>query len=476
MAKKQVLPTANLPRGKPFKKGNTLRADGRSGRRAGTENVLNQQCKEMIASCFQNIGGLDGLEKWAKDNRTAFYTRMYVRLLGVDINVIQADAHKKIVYETVEQVNERLGEKGLTLDMLRKLCEYEERRPKLIEHVRIDGSCPSRPGQRPAAAIRPDPTAVQTAARPARRHRRAKAGASTRRFRLLPVPDVGRRHVDQLVDHRDQQAPARVLQGPQGRHLGRYLDRNANLENLKVLRYPAIAEEATDFRRIGEPLFPQFKPKELLLERKHEMSIGSWEAEYQQHPIVVGGGQLPIDKLKVVPTFARENVMASVRYVDKAGTVSDDAAYSAFVLMHRMKDKTYVIEHVLRGRWSALDRERKLKELCDLLVVVGLGDVDVNAEQADIHAGVERGAVVLPSSSEYEVKITLDRRAAAIAPGVIAFTERLATRRIRSVGVIFPWHGGIPFASLCISLMQTDSVVADFLTAIERGVSLSLLS
>jgi hypothetical protein len=63
---------------------------------------------------------------------------MYVRLLGVDINLVQADAHKKIVYETVEQVNERLGEKGLTLDILRKLCEYEERRPKLIEHVRID--------------------------------------------------------------------------------------------------------------------------------------------------------------------------------------------------------------------------------------------------------------------------------------------------------------------------------------------------
>jgi hypothetical protein len=38
--------------------------------------------------------------------------------------------------------------------------------------------------------------------------------------------------------------------------------------------------------------------------------------------------------------------------------VSDDAAYSAFVLMHLMKDRTYVIEHVMRGRWSALDREK----------------------------------------------------------------------------------------------------------------------
>jgi hypothetical protein len=146
--------------------------------------------------------------------------------------------------------------------------------------------------------------------------------------------------------------------------LGRYLDRHANDMTVKVLRYPAIAEADTDFRDQGEALFPDFKPLDLLLERKHEMSIGSWEAEYQQNPIIVGGGQLPIEKLKVVQTFERSRIASSVRYVDKAGTVSDDAAYSAFVLMHLMQDKTYVIEHVMRGRWSALEREEKLKELC----------------------------------------------------------------------------------------------------------------
>jgi hypothetical protein len=146
--------------------------------------------------------------------------------------------------------------------------------------------------------------------------------------------------------------------------LGRYLERNSDLTNLKVLRYPAIAEEDTDFRAKGVALFPEFKPLDLLLERKHEMSIGSWEAEYQQHPVLLGGGQLPVDKLRVVPSFARENIMSSVRYVDKAGTVSDDAAYSAFVLMHVMKDKTYVIEHIERGRWAALEREDRLKTVC----------------------------------------------------------------------------------------------------------------
>jgi hypothetical protein len=66
--------------------------------------------------------------------------------------------------------------------------------------------------------------------------------------------------------------------------LGRYLIKHANSENVKVLRYPAIAEEDGEFRKKGEALFPEFKPLELLLERKHEMSIGSWEAEYMQKP------------------------------------------------------------------------------------------------------------------------------------------------------------------------------------------------
>jgi hypothetical protein len=119
-----------------FKKGDNRRATGVSGRRAGVPNRLNAQCKDMIATCFENIGGQEGLDAWARKNRTAFYTRMWIRLLGVEGPI--KDDPKNVVYETLEQVNQRLGEKGLTLDILRKLCEYEEQRPKLIEHVRID--------------------------------------------------------------------------------------------------------------------------------------------------------------------------------------------------------------------------------------------------------------------------------------------------------------------------------------------------
>ena len=53
--------------------------------------------------------------------------------------------------------------------------------------------------------------------------------------------------------------------------------------------------------------------------------------------------------------------MKSVRYWDKAGTESDDAAFTAGALIHILKDNRFVIEHVVRGQWSALDREEKIK-------------------------------------------------------------------------------------------------------------------
>jgi predicted phage terminase large subunit-like protein len=143
--------------------------------------------------------------------------------------------------------------------------------------------------------------------------------------------------------------------------LGRYI---AKTPDLRVLRYPAIAEHDEPHRRKGEALFPEHKPLEFLLERKKLLTEASWEAMYQQHPIIVGGGMLPIEKLRVVPVFDRAGVQHSIRFWDKAGT-EDGGAYTAGALMHQMRDGTYVISHVCRGQWSALDRERHIKAWAD---------------------------------------------------------------------------------------------------------------
>jgi predicted phage terminase large subunit-like protein len=147
--------------------------------------------------------------------------------------------------------------------------------------------------------------------------------------------------------------------------LGRYITHaKKHRENLRLLRFPALAEIDGRYRLKGEPLFPQFKDRAHLLERKRLMTHASWEAEYQQNPILVGGGVLPIEKIRVIPIFDRREIKRSVRAVDKAGT-DDAGAYTAAVLMHQMKDGRYVIEDVVRGQWSALERERTLKTVCD---------------------------------------------------------------------------------------------------------------
>lgn len=150
--------------------------------------------------------------------------------------------------------------------------------------------------------------------------------------------------------------------------LGRFLDR---FPDVRVLCYPAIAEEdevhtykgAPVYRRKGDALFPEHKPLDFLLERKKLETQASWESLYQQHPIIVGGGELPIEKLQVLHYFDRSKVVYSVRYWDKAATSNNDAAYTVGVLMHKLSDSTHVIEHVARGRWNALDREQRIKAL-----------------------------------------------------------------------------------------------------------------
>jgi predicted phage terminase large subunit-like protein len=129
-----------------------------------------------------------------------------------------------------------------------------------------------------------------------------------------------------------------------------------------MLEFPAIAERDEKWRKKGEALFPEHKPLDFLLERKALMSDASWSAEYQQHPYLVGGGMIPVEKLRVLTSFDRRDIAASILSIDKAGTEGGEGAFTAIVLMHKMKDGRFVIERVVRGHWGALEREKKIKE------------------------------------------------------------------------------------------------------------------
>lgn len=149
-----------------------------------------------------------------------------------------------------------------------------------------------------------------------------------------------------------------------------------------VLRYPAIAlpyakrkiiqkeplvlNSANDTRRPGELLFPEFKSRTFLMERKKLYTAASWESLYQQSPIISGGGMFPMNKMQVVANRpANADIRKTVRYWDKAGT-QDGGAFSAGVRMHLLLDGRCVISDVRRGQWSAFNREQMIKACADL--------------------------------------------------------------------------------------------------------------
>lgn len=132
--------------------------------------------------------------------------------------------------------------------------------------------------------------------------------------------------------------------------------------HIRVLRYPAIAEEDERYRKKGEALFPEIKSLDFLLSRKVRMTATSWESLYQQNPMVAGGDIFPVERFVIVEhPPPPDDVKRSVRYWDKAGT-ADGGCHTAGVLMHELKDGRFVVADVVRGQWAALDRETRIKQ------------------------------------------------------------------------------------------------------------------
>ena len=140
--------------------------------------------------------------------------------------------------------------------------------------------------------------------------------------------------------------------------LGRWIE---HFPQTRVLKYTAIAEKNERYRRKGEALFPQMKPLEFLEQRKKVLTNSGWQSIYQQTPIAAGGDMFPIERFKIISSVDRSQVKRSIRYIDKAGT-EDGGAYTAASLVHDMKDGTTVVEDVIRGQWSAIEREKRVMQ------------------------------------------------------------------------------------------------------------------
>lgn len=128
-------------------------------------------------------------------------------------------------------------------------------------------------------------------------------------------------------------------------------------DEVKVLSYPAIATKDERFRKAGEPLFPEHKSLEFLLERKAVMASVNWEALYQQNPQIVGGEIIKgewFGQYKQLPIIKQRFI-----YADTAQKTAERNDFSVFECWGKGDDgKLYLID-LIRGKWEAPELERR---------------------------------------------------------------------------------------------------------------------
>ena len=151
---------------------------------------------------------------------------------------------------------------------------------------------------------------------------------------------------------------------------------------------------------IDEPLWPErYGDKELSAIEKDLGPYGS-AGQLQQRPSPRSGNMFPAQNFQMIKALNKSihSLEASIRSWDKAGT-QDAGAYTVGVLMHKMKDGSFVVEDVKRGQWSAAQREAVIKQTAEL---DGL-DVSIWIEQEPGSGGKESAESSIQKLQGYKV-------------------------------------------------------------------------
>ena len=131
----------------------------------------------------------------------------------------------------------------------------------------------------------------------------------------------------------------------------------AQTTGVRCLTYKAIAE-ADDIlgREVGEPLFPELKPLDFLLERKAAMANANWLALYQQSPQVEGGEIIHVKDFQyysVAPDYEWCAIFA-----DTAQKTKEHNDYSVFECWGFAGENRFILLDLARGKWEAPELER----------------------------------------------------------------------------------------------------------------------
>ncbi len=83
------------------------------GRKRGTKNKFTVSAKKAFEEAFDELGGAEGLTKWAIDNQTDFY-KLYARLIPVDVKPDEEFTSFEIIIHSPEEQLEQKKMKFLS--------------------------------------------------------------------------------------------------------------------------------------------------------------------------------------------------------------------------------------------------------------------------------------------------------------------------------------------------------------------------
>lgn len=72
------------------------------GRKAGVPNKATAAVKEGILLCYSGIGGDDAFQQWARANPTEFYTKIYVKVLPLQLGGTDGEPLKSLTFKWQE--------------------------------------------------------------------------------------------------------------------------------------------------------------------------------------------------------------------------------------------------------------------------------------------------------------------------------------------------------------------------------------
>jgi predicted phage terminase large subunit-like protein len=153
--------------------------------------------------------------------------------------------------------------------------------------------------------------------------------------------------------------------------------------NWTVINLPAIAEAGDPLgRELGQALCPARYDEAALAQRRMVLGSYAFSALYQGHPTPPGGGMFQREWFAIVGNAPAD--AARCRYWDKAGT-EGAGDWSCGVKIARDGDGVFYIEDVVRGQWSALARERIMRQTAEM----DGGNTSVGIEQEPGSGGKE---------------------------------------------------------------------------------------